>query len=774
MIGINDDITQQKKTEIELKESEEKFRIAFMTSPDSINLNRLEDGVYLDINDGFTHILGYTREEVIGKTSLSLNIWKDPEDRKKLTEGLRKNGFVHNLEAQFVGKDGRIRHGLMSARKINLKNEAVILSITRDITERKEVENALKRSEKKWRNILINTPQIGISLNINAEITFANERFLTITGWEKHEVVGQNWFDMFIPENIREKVKNIFHSVVRQKTTLGFSTFENEIVGKSGEIYNIAWSNVLTKNTKGDVIDVTSLGVDLTERKRTENKLKKSEARYRIMMETIKDPIYICSEDYRIQYMNQAMRDRIGYDATGDLCYEALHGFGHKCPWCKYSDMLENGHTEKNIFSPKDNRSYSVSSSVFKNENGAMSKLSVFRDTTEFLNLQNRIQQVQKMEAIGNLAGGIAHDFNNILYPILGLSEMMIEDLPASSVSYEHAHEINNAGQRAKELVSQILSFSHQTEQERMPVKFQEVLKEVLKLCRSTIPTNIEIEQEIQHDCGSICANATQLHQIAMNLITNAYHAVQGKNGKITIGLKEVILKKNNLATLSVGPGKYTVLSVSDNGSGISEEIKSKIFEPYFTTKKKGKGTGLGLAVVYGIVKEIGGDTEVCSEAGSGTTFNIYLPLIKKTDDVEFRSLKPEIQAGYEHILLVDDEPSITRLVTLILERLGYTVTARVSSIEALEVFKKNPDKFAMIISDMSMPHMTGDQLAHKVRQIRPEMPIIICTGFSEQANKENAEEIGVNGFLMKPIVKSEMAKMIRKILDEVNVSNGS
>ena len=315
-------------------------------------------------------------------------------------------------------------------------------------------------------------------------------------------------------------------------------------------------------------------------------------------MEATQDPVYVCSEDYKIQYLNQAMIDRIGRDATGELCYEALHGFHRKCKWCKDEGLFQNGHTEKNIISPLDNRSFYVSSTVFINENESLSKLSILRDTTEFIALQNRLQQAQRMESMGNLAGGIAHDFNNLLFPIIGMSELMMEDLEPGSVEYENAKEINIAGNRAKDLVNQILSFSRQTEHEMMPVKLQEILKEVLKLCRSSIPTNIDIEQDIQHDCGTILANATQLHQIGMNLITNAYHAVRDKNGKITVQLKEILLEKDGSLFLSVGSGKYALLSVSDNGTGMPEEIKDKIFEPYFTTKEKGKGTGLGLSVV--------------------------------------------------------------------------------------------------------------------------------------------------------------------------------
>ncbi len=375
------------------------------------------------------------------------------------------------------------------------------------------------------------------------------------------------------------------------------------------------------------------------------------------------------------------------------------------------------------------------------------------------------------MESIGNLAGGIAHDFNNILFPIIGMSELILEDLEPDSLVYENAKEIYKAGNRAKELVSQILSFSRQTDHEIMPVKLQKIIIEVLKLCRSSIPTNIEIEQDIQQDCRSILANATQLHQIGMNLITNAYHAVQKTNGKITVQLKEFILEKNESYSLEVSPGEYALLSVVDDGEGMSEDIKERIFEPYFTTKEQGKGTGLGLAVVYGIVKEFGGAIQVFSTIGTGTTFNIYLPLMKKNDNSKFLKVGVNIETGHEHILLVDDEPSIARLVQQTLERLGYTVTARLSSIDALEVYKKNPNKFDMVLSDMSMPGMTGDQLAYEIKKIKPNMPVVICTGFSERINKEKAQEIGVNGFLMKPIMKSDMAQMIRNILDEAKNS---
>jgi len=348
------------------------------------------------------------------------------------------------------------------------------------------------------------------------------------------------------------------------------------------------------------------------------------------------------------------------------------------------------------------------------------------------------------------------------------MAEMLMEDLPEDSLEYENANEIFHAGKRAGDLVKQILAFSRQSEHKMIPVRVQNVLKEVLKLCRSTIPSNIKILQDIQQNCGLVMADPTQIHQIAMNLITNASHALENKNGVIDIELKELTLKKNDLSDSELQPGPHIRLSVSDNGIGMTQSTIRKIFEPYFTTKEKGKGTGLGLAVVYGIIKNHAGDIKVYSEVGKGTTFIVYLPLMEKTSEIQEQDQSERMPTGTERILLVDDEVSVAKLESQMLSRLGYDVTVRTDSEEALNTFKSNSDSFDLVISDMTMPHMTGDQISEKILSIKSDIPIIICTGFSERINREQAEIIGVQGFLLKPVVKSDMAQMVRKVLDEV------
>jgi len=393
-----------------------------------------------------------------------------------------------------------------------------------------------------------------------------------------------------------------------------------------------------------------------------------------------------------------------------------------------------------------------------------------YHDISERKQAGEKLRQAQKMESIGSLAGGIAHDFNNLLFPIIGMSEMLLEDLPENSLEYENAKEIFHAGIRAGDLVKQILTFSRRSDHKMIPVRVQNVLKEVLKLSRSTIPTDIKIHQDIQIDCGSIKADATQLHQVAMNLITNAYHAVQKKSGVISVQLKQITLDYGEIADISLEQGQYIVLTISDTGAGIEPNILGKIFEPYFTTKKQGKGTGLGLAVVFGIVKEHQGDIKVYSEIGKGTTFNVYLPLMKKSTKTVSTDQIQILETGTERILLVDDEISVVKLESQMLSRLGYRVNKQLKSLDALKIFKANPDNFDLVITDMTMPDMTGDQLAKELMSIRPDIPIMICTGFSERISKEQAETNKVKGFLMKPVIKSEMAQMVRRVLDEAKI----
>jgi len=628
---------------------------------------------------------------------------------------------------------------------------------------RNKAEEKLAISEENYRLLINNQTDLVVKVDLDGKFQFISPSYCKIFGKTQEELLGKNFMPLVHEEDQEATAKEMNKLYLPPYACY----IEQRAFTKNGWRW-LGWSDKAVLDKNKNIIAIIGVGRDITEKKEAESALLDSEEKYRTIMESIDEAIYICSPGFHIEYMNPAMIKRTGYNAVGESCHKVMHGFDEKCPWCVSEKVTLGESINYEIVSPKDNRTYNISNSPIFHNDGSISKLTMFRDITEMKKLENSLQQSQKMESIGTLAGGIAHDFNNLLYPIIGFAEMLKEDLPPDSPEHESAQEIFNAGRRGGELVKQILAFSRQTEHKLSPVRFQKILTEVCKLTRSTIPSDIEMHQDIQQDCGLVMAEATQLHQIAMNLITNAYHAVEKTFGEISIQLKEIILDNDDLKDSPLQSGQYVMLSVSDNGVGIPKEIMNNIFEPYFTTKEKGKGTGLGLAVVYGILTEHKGDIKVYSEMGKGTTFNIYLPLIKKSNVAISTEKILNKLTGTERILLVDDEESVVRLEKQMLERLGYNVSARSDSLDALEIFKANPDDYDLVVTDMTMPNMTGDQLSQRLLSIRPDIPIIICTGFSERINKEQAEARKVRGFLMKPVVKSEMAQMVRKVLDEV------
>jgi len=396
----------------------------------------------------------------------------------------------------------------------------------------------------------------------------------------------------------------------------------------------------------------------------------------------------------------------------------------------------------------------------------ACMKESLISYEQEKAKLEKQVRHSQKMEAIGTLAGGVAHDFNNILYPILGYTEMALDEVSEGSPARENLNEIMTAAQRARKLVEQILTFSRLDHQGRIPLKIHRAVKEALNLLRATLPATIEVVQRIDENCGPVLADPTQIQQVVMNLCTNAFHAMQDHGGTLIVGLEEIQIASEDLPG-SQEPVTYVKLTVADTGYGMSKDVLERIFEPYFTTKKVGEGTGMGLAVVHGIIKGYDGDIQVYSEPGNGTTFNVYLPRIYKDAKTDGRT-PVKIEKGDERILLVDDEDQIARMLEQMLASLGYRVRAVSDPIEALEIFENTPQAFDLVITDMTMPKITGDLLARELMKIRPEIPVILCTGFSKLIDEDRAQKIGIRRLIMKPVIKSEIAGAIREALQPV------
>ncbi|MBW2709489.1 MAG: response regulator [Deltaproteobacteria bacterium] len=382
--------------------------------------------------------------------------------------------------------------------------------------------------------------------------------------------------------------------------------------------------------------------------------------------------------------------------------------------------------------------------------------------------LQSQLQQAQKMEAIGTLAGGISHDFNNILSVVLGYTELALQTSGEGSLLTRNLHEVYNAGKRARDLINHILTFSRQAEHEEpIPVQVKLIVNETLKLLRASLPSTIEIRQDTQSD-ATIMADPTQIHRVLMNLCTNAGHAMQKNGGILEVNLVNVEVDADFAARhLDMFPGPYLKLTVSDTGYGIDPTLIDRVFDLYFTTKEKGEGTGMGLSVVSGIVKSYGGAITVYSEPGKGTTFNVFLPVLEGVVESKTQNEAP-LPGGDERILFVDDEPMIVDVGRQLLGNLGYDVVGTVSSLEALDLFRSNPEGFDLVITDMTMPHMTGDILAKEIMKLKPGIPIILCTGYSEFASEEGVKALGISAFAMKPLLKRELATAVRGVLDDI------
>lgn len=512
---------------------------------------------------------------------------------------------------------------------------------------------------------------------------------------------------------------------------------------------------------------------DVTDRKLADEALRVSEEKYRLLVDNANDGIFIAQEGM-IKFANPKSLGLFEYSADElaripytDLIHpQDRHLLDERKAGVIGQEGLPGPFSLRIVSRNKKEVWVQINAVDIKWE-GKPATLNFIRDISIQKRLETQLLQAQKMEAIGTLAGGIAHDFNNILAAVLGYTQLAIGEVPEGSQTGRDLQEVVRAGRRARDLVSQILTFSRQTQQELRPLDMTVIIKEALKLLRASIPTTIEIKQHMASTEAYVLADPTQIHQILINLCTNAAHAM-GDNG----GILEVTLAKTTLDSVfasehpDVEPGEYLTLLVTDTGHGIAPAILDRIFEPFFTTKSRDEGTGMGLAVVHGIVKSCGGTITVQSEVGKGSTFRVYFPCFKGNAGSE-ADTHIAILKGNERILFVDDEPPIATMGKRMLERLGYSVESMTSSVEALSVFRTKPDEFDLVITDMTMPKMRGDQLAAELIRIRKDIPIIICTGYSNVLTEAKTKNPGICLVVAKPLITHEIAKMIRDVLDE-------
>jgi len=522
-----------------------------------------------------------------------------------------------------------------------------------------------------------------------------------------------------------------------------------------------------------------SFGINTLRMEAERKRIRKDQTLLAAVIEQASDSVLTFDENGKIEYVNSAFCKLFGVDVV-DTLGKSLH----QLDFCNENEefylqlqktiLSEQEQLGNFISHRKDGSKYEFVSRIAPIFSGEiiLKYVAIIRDVTHESALEQQLRQAQKMEAIATLSGGIAHDFNNILAIIITNTEMTLEDVAADDPLRQQLELVLKAGFRGKNLVRQILTLSQQSEQERQPVQVEVIVVECLNLLRSSLPTTIEIRRNISANLGLVQADPTQIHQVIMNLCTNAAQSLVEQRGWLEVSLQDITLDEDAIAsTPGLVVGDYQELTVSDSGSGIPADVIERIFNPFFTTKKQDKGTGLGLSVVHGIIKNHSGFISVSSTVGKGTTFRVLLPRLQ--DSVEKQPAVQRIVAAYgdEQILFVDDERDYVIGQHRLLERLGYRVVSATDSRQALQLFKENPYNFDLVITDQTMPHLTGDMLSRELLKLRPELPIILCSGSSAETNlavtPAKARAIGIREVLQKPVDKDALDQTVRRLLDE-------
>ncbi len=647
----------------------------------------------------------------------------------------------------------------------------------------------MARAKKAWRHLvrvhslMMNNTVMGIAVVRHRVFEKVNPRFASILGLPLHRIQGADVRIVYASEEDYRCYGRQIYTALSEGIWFEHTLRTRRLDGKT------IVCRVIGKAFDPADVQEGSLWIleDVTEACRAEEDLRQAHRHLDEVIEHLPDATFVINAQGVVMAWNQAMEEMTGIPKAAMLGkgnYEyALPFYGERRPIlidlvltsgpmteAKYvrterKEMILDG--EAFVVTPQGDERYLYGrASALKDAQGnRVGAIESIRDMTKQKRLEQQLRQAQKMEAIGTLAGGIAHDFNNILASLIGFTEMAVKE-PREDVRRKYLDRVLEACGRAKNLTTQILSFSRKQEQAFKPFDVRFILKEAVSLMRATLPSTIEIRQIITQEDTKVLADPTQIHQIVINLCTNAAQAMREKGGILDIRLSNVEIFHPDLAPHPDLPlGFYVVLSVGDTGCGIDPAIKDKIFDPFFTTKGPGEGTGLGLSVVYGIVKQCGGAVDVRSAVGHGSVFSVYLPRVHAEMEAE-KPRQDDIEpGGNERILFVDDEESLVALAKAFFESRGYRIAATMSSLEALKWFQDDPHRFDLVITDMTMPEMTGAELARTCLNIRGDIPIILCTGYSESINAAQAREWKIREFVLKPIELNDLARLVRRVL---------
>jgi len=744
-----------RRAEIELNEKAELFSAVFETINEGIFLADLDDYKLFKVNPAFCRILKYNREEALRlklRDVFSSTYNSLIKNFSYVLENER-HSLGEQLAVDSAGKEVAVN---VAFSVIAYRGKSAICGVLRDISNEKKALVLIRENEQRFK-ALVDASFDGVFIHIDEKIVSANKAMTGITGYALSELISA-------PVSLLAPPRDVEKARTHMKTNLA-KPYEITAVRKNGEEYPV---ELVAQNCRYNGKDARVVAIrDLSERRKAEQQIRNSERKFRRLFERSQDGIVLFDERGHVVDANKMAMEYLRRDSdTAQLTlaknlFEKPEEAEAFIKELKEKKALSN--TEISVrYASEETKYYMLSASLVEKQGDEKQLYQLeLRNITREKYLQAQLLQSQKMEAMGVLAGGIAHDFNNILSIIMGYAELAMQQSSSNKMAIR---EILTASVRARDLVTQILTFSRQAERQISTIRMKLIVKEVVKFLRASIPAHITIGYNYNNeDLLLVKGDPTQLHSVLMNLCTNAYHAIGEKKGRIDVSVREVTVSADNV----LKDGKYALLEVSDDGCGIDPTKLRKIFDPFYTTKPVGKGTGMGLSMVHGIVKDHHGDVRVKSNPGKGTVFSVYFPVHEPAEESEQHSDDAgELYAGQANILLVDDEQAIARVSKELLELTGHRVIYKNSPGDALKLFENHPNDFDMLITDLSMPNMDGYELALSVKSIRPEMPVIVMTGFEDEKKVKLLKEEGlVNLIIRKPFQIKEFSKQIKDLL---------